>query len=294
MFRAGEYALESLERAAQDYDGAVVIATKDDRLIARGDIHSVPRDNLILEYGMFVATFGRHRAILMVETPAETHLPSDTLGLTVLPFKLTTPTSVGIAPSINRLRELATSWRDRPIDPDIARQLEGILRVSVSSVLADSGVGSELGMHVFLVDQRRVPGELIRVARARSNPKPPVPWSPFEEGHGVVGVCWHTCREVFVDLTSEPFASATRDSWEATAEVDRFGMDFEMLRQSRERYQAVGAVPVTTIRDGGSFLGCVSYNLGTASSGASGDLQKPLVRRDLDVCGELVALVLGR
>jgi hypothetical protein len=294
MLVPGEYVLESLESRAAEFDGAVVVATADDKVISRGAEHAVPRDNLLLEFGMFVAVFGRRRALLLVESIGATKLPSDVLGLTVLPFSRTVPTEVGIAPSASRLKVLAASWRDRPYDPQVVGRLDRVLRLSLSEIQDRSGLTSDLGIHVFLVDARVDPPQLVRVSRARSSPKSARPWGPFKEATGVVGMCWQTRASVFVDLTSPPMQSATESEWTTLEVAERYGMSFETLRISRDRYKCIGAVPITTISGGGEFLGCVSYNLGVGSTGSPSQLRTPAVDRVLDTCTEIVAIVIGR
>ena len=245
-------------------------------------------------FGMFVAVFGRRRALLMVEFVPDTKLPSDVSGLTVLPFSKTTPPEFGIAPSATRLKELARSWRDRPYDPEVVSRLDRVLRLSLSEIQDRSGLTSDLGIHAFLVDTRVTPPELVRVARARSSPKSARTWRAFEQGAGIVGTCWRTGNSVFVDLTSAAFQKVTEAEWSALDPNDRYGMDFEMLKVSRDRYKCVGAIPVTTISGGGEFLGCISFNLGVGSSGGPGQLRTAAVDRVLDTGAELVAIVIGR
>ncbi len=294
MFVPGQYALESLESRSREFHGAVVVATADDKVVSRGEEQLAPRDNLLLEFGIFVAVFGRRRALLMVEYASDTKLPSDVSGLTVLPFSKTDPPEDGIAPSATRLKELALSWRDLPYDPQVVERLGRVLRLSLSEIQDRSGLTSELGIHVFLVDARVSPPELVRVGRARSSPKSARTWGAFKEGAGIVGTCWRTGNSVFVDLTSSTYQDATETSWYALDEGDRYGMDFPMLKVSRERYKAVGAIPVTTISGGGEFLGCISYNLGVGSTGEPAQLRTPAVDRVLDTSSEMVAIVIGR
>ncbi|GAC1361481.1 MAG: hypothetical protein NVSMB32_00510 [Actinomycetota bacterium] len=293
LFVPGEFALESLESRSGEFGGAVVLATADDRVISRGAEHSAMRDNLLFEFGMFIAVFGRRRALLLVESVG-TKLPSDVAGLTVIAFSRTTPAAVGMAPAATTLQGLAKSWRDRPYDPEIVERLERVLRLSLSEVQDRAGITSEFGIHVFLVDKQVAPPQLVRVARARSSPKSARNWAPFEKGVGVVGLCWGNGSSVFIDLTSPGFQNATRSSWDGLDPDDRFGLDFDMLKVSRERYKAVGAVPITTIRGGGEFLGCISYNLGIGSPAEPVQLRKPAVERVLDACAEMTAIVMGR
>jgi hypothetical protein len=229
---------------------------------------------------------------MLVEEVGTTKLPSDLGGLTVLAFTKTDPPAAGLGPAATRIRDVAAGWRDRPFDVEIADRLERTLRLSLSQIQDLGGLRAEVGLHVFLVDVRTDPPQLVRVARARTSPKSPRPWPPFARGVGVVGTCWLRSESIFVDLTS-PEMQANASEWTSRTEDERFGMTFEMLKQSRQRYKCVGAVPITTIRGDEGFLGCVSYNLGVAATSVPETFREPVVEGLLDACVELVAIVSG-
>src|SRR4051812_7967473 len=72
LFIPGQYALESLQLRARKFDGAAIVASADDKVVSRGKEQSAPRDNILFEFGMFMAVFGRRRALLIVEGIDET------------------------------------------------------------------------------------------------------------------------------------------------------------------------------------------------------------------------------
>lgn len=84
VFSAGGYTLDSLIEKARDCDFAVLVATPDDMRDSRGQTASVPRDNVILEFGLFAGVLGRKRSLMLATDGVQ--LPTDTLGLTRLPF----------------------------------------------------------------------------------------------------------------------------------------------------------------------------------------------------------------
>jgi hypothetical protein len=84
VFEPGGYTLDSLLDVANKSDFAVLIATADDMATSRGYERPVARDNVILEYGLFVGVLGRNRTYLLAT--GDLHLPSDVLGLTRLPY----------------------------------------------------------------------------------------------------------------------------------------------------------------------------------------------------------------
>lgn len=83
IFTLNKNALDSLLKAARKYDYGVLVASKDDISISREVTKGAPRDNVLIEMGMFLGSLGLTRAFLLVEE--ETKLPSDYNGVT-LPF----------------------------------------------------------------------------------------------------------------------------------------------------------------------------------------------------------------
>lgn len=84
VFEPGGYTLDSLIREARRCDFAVLIATGDDIRESRGEQGFVPRDNVILEFGLFAGVLGRERTYVLA-TPG-VGLPTDILGLTRLAY----------------------------------------------------------------------------------------------------------------------------------------------------------------------------------------------------------------
>ena len=85
VFEAGGYTLDSLLDVAATVDFAVLVATPDDTTVSRGETLPSARDNIVLEFGLFVGALGRTRTFLLAT--GELKLPSDVLGLTRLPFR---------------------------------------------------------------------------------------------------------------------------------------------------------------------------------------------------------------
>lgn len=59
VFGLGEGTLESLVKALNRYDFAVLVLTPDDLVTSRGNSAPAPRDNVLLELGMFIGAIGR-------------------------------------------------------------------------------------------------------------------------------------------------------------------------------------------------------------------------------------------
>ena len=74
-FPPGSSFLESLEQIRSKYNCGLAVFTADDQL---GDLFA-PRDNVVLEFGLFLGAFGRERSFLLVEGRKDLKIPSDYL-----------------------------------------------------------------------------------------------------------------------------------------------------------------------------------------------------------------------
>ena len=86
MFEPSGYALDSLIREAARVDYAVLVASPDDVVVSRGIEAPSARDNVLLEFGLFVGALGRERTYLLATDPT-LKLPTDVLGLTRLTYR---------------------------------------------------------------------------------------------------------------------------------------------------------------------------------------------------------------
>jgi CRP/FNR family transcriptional regulator, cyclic AMP receptor protein len=86
VFGPSDFTLEALERAAQESDFAILVLGPDDKIISRKRPHLAPRDNVILELGLFVGALGRRRVFLVLPRGLDLKLPTDMLGITPVMF----------------------------------------------------------------------------------------------------------------------------------------------------------------------------------------------------------------
>lgn len=85
VFEPSNYTLDDLLDKADEVDFAVLVASPDDITRSRGVEGPSVRDNIILEFGLFVGKLGRERTYLLATGDAK--LPTDLLGLTRLPYR---------------------------------------------------------------------------------------------------------------------------------------------------------------------------------------------------------------
>jgi CRP/FNR family transcriptional regulator, cyclic AMP receptor protein len=81
IFVPGLTNIESLEAELLRADFALLILSPDDEVISRAAQATVPRDNVILELGLFAGKLGRRRAIMVYPRGVDLKLPTDLLGV---------------------------------------------------------------------------------------------------------------------------------------------------------------------------------------------------------------------
>lgn len=86
LFAPTQQTLESLEARLAHTDFAVLVLTPDDRVKSRGKQRPAPRDNIVLEVGLFCGALGRGRTFLLAPAGVDMKIPSDLFGLTLLTF----------------------------------------------------------------------------------------------------------------------------------------------------------------------------------------------------------------
>lgn len=108
VFRASQYAVESLTQELDLADFAVAVAQADDLVKIRGEQRSVPRDNVLFELGLFIGRLGRHRTFLLEPLREGVKLPSDLTGIATIPYKPGSRSALlsGVAPACNQLRRI--------------------------------------------------------------------------------------------------------------------------------------------------------------------------------------------
>lgn len=107
----GQFTIENLLSLVNETDAAILFWTPDDKTWYRDSMRKEPRDNLVFEAGLFMATHGRDRAQLMIpryelgDQRTEVAIPSDLAGMLRNEFE----------------------WVDGPVDatglPDTARRV---------------------------------------------------------------------------------------------------------------------------------------------------------------------------
>jgi len=82
VFGLGKGTLETLVERLTDFDFAALVLTPDDMTLSRDQIEPSPRDNVMLELGMFIGAIGRERTFMVYNRSSTLKLPSDLAGVT--------------------------------------------------------------------------------------------------------------------------------------------------------------------------------------------------------------------
>lgn len=87
VFGLGQGTLESLVDRLKVFDFAILVLTPDDIVVSREIENQSPRDNVLLELGMFIGSIGRERTFIVHDRSRKLKLPSDLAGVTSASFQ---------------------------------------------------------------------------------------------------------------------------------------------------------------------------------------------------------------
>jgi len=86
-FQQGMTPLEALVCELDKLDFAILVLSADDLIESRGQETRAPRDNVLLELGLFIGRLGRHRTFVAHESGGIIKIPSDMAGVTLLTYR---------------------------------------------------------------------------------------------------------------------------------------------------------------------------------------------------------------
>lgn len=86
VFGPSGVSIDSLEDVAFDCDFAALVLGPDDRIVRRDKEVDAPRDNVILELGLFIGALGRKRVFMVLPHEAEIKIPTDLMGVTPITY----------------------------------------------------------------------------------------------------------------------------------------------------------------------------------------------------------------
>ena len=130
LFITGQDLFAELVRLSKEVDGAVFVFAEDDTTWSRGAVHQIPRDNVLLEYGLFVGSLGRESVCAVVV--GKPKFPSDLLGVLVI---LSPPTR-SLCPALREWAERLYPGYVKRFGSDLATHLAR-RQTPVRSILLD-------------------------------------------------------------------------------------------------------------------------------------------------------------
>jgi len=123
MFPPGKANIEALVEAAANNDFGVLVLTPDDLLESKGQTVNSPRDNVLLELGLFMGRLGRQRTFAVYNRDEEIKLPSDLDGVTLATYpnyrgnNLSAQVSTACTPIITAIKTLGSLDHVHAINP---------------------------------------------------------------------------------------------------------------------------------------------------------------------------------
>jgi predicted nucleotide-binding protein len=97
-----------VEMARSQFDFALFVFSADDMIESRGVLAPGPRDNVLLEYGLFVGALGLDKAFFLYNRDKPPKLASDLSGITALTYRERSDgnTQAAVGPACTSLRKL--------------------------------------------------------------------------------------------------------------------------------------------------------------------------------------------
>ncbi|MBK9017973.1 MAG: nucleotide-binding protein [Saprospiraceae bacterium] len=113
VFKHGRTTITDLIRVAKGYDMGVFVFNNDDMGVIRNKVIQFTRDNVLFEYGLFVANVGTERAFLFhPKNVPNFHLPSDLQGLVNIPFDSERELEFALRLGIQAIRDAIDIWKE--------------------------------------------------------------------------------------------------------------------------------------------------------------------------------------
>lgn len=128
VFGLGSGTLETLVARKDDFDFAILVLTPDDLTTKRKETTPSPRDNVLLELGIFLGAIGRERTFAVYDRNAKLALPTDLAGVTHATYQLhadkNLPASLGAATTLIRASIVERGKRAPIITAEIDTQTQ--------------------------------------------------------------------------------------------------------------------------------------------------------------------------
>ena len=110
----GKAYIEVLEEMLNNYEYGIFVFNPDDKIFSRGKKLSIPRDNVIFEYGMFLGKHTRKKAFFIVPRGLDIKIMTDVLGITCLDYDPTNPNlQSAVSDACDQIRDLISKRKSK-------------------------------------------------------------------------------------------------------------------------------------------------------------------------------------
>jgi CAP12/Pycsar effector protein, TIR domain len=263
-FVMGQSFIDDILAQAHECEFGLFVMTPEDLELVRDDLRRVPRDNVLLELGVFLGALGKGRALFVFAGDDAPTLPSDLSGMTAGIWESGPTTTGALAPIAQKIA--AAMDTQMPMTPlgrhrDDARALA---RATVSRVSRALGCHpDDIGVHVWWRDEGDGTGApvLRRVLRERSGPSPANDWAPWPSGKGVVGTAWEINETFHLDMAHPDLEAVDSEASFEKLPIDlRLGLSYQEFLVTRRDFRGVWATPIQH-NETHARLGVVSLNI---------------------------------
>jgi hypothetical protein len=109
LFSPGITTWVQLTQVTRDFDFALFVFSGDDNVQSRGEQSLAVRDNLLIEYGLFVGVLGAERTFFLYNRDHRPKIASDLGGVTPLSYRDRSDRNLqaAISPACNHIRQIA-------------------------------------------------------------------------------------------------------------------------------------------------------------------------------------------
>ncbi|MBB6487943.1 TIR domain-containing protein [Rhizobium lusitanum] len=165
-FRVNHSHLDNLIRVTSQVDFAIFLLTPDDDVTSREKNALAPRDNVILELGLFMGALGKERTFFVAPGDYEIKLPTNLAGITPIPYSHAASKSDPIRAMQSAGREIVRLVEDQP---PLQRKFDGQPREAATRIVVPDGilVAEKIGKKIHLNGSFPMQKRVIAAANGR-------------------------------------------------------------------------------------------------------------------------------
>ncbi len=182
VFGLSHGTLETLTSILNRYDFAILVLTPDDLVTSRKETIEAPRDNVLLELGMFIGAIGTLRTFIVHDRSVPLKLPTDLAGITPATY---VPHDDGnlqaaVGPVCTQIKQSISELGVRS-----RSELTGVIEIDESFLIVSDLIGDPGNQ--FIIQMYEVGASFVRDNRSIVGKSEGYEWSKDKGGGGVGG-----------------------------------------------------------------------------------------------------------